>query len=334
MGVRFISFCALAGASACVSPLSGSDVQINFKNAQTAAKGAMAPQPLQPKANTYYLLYAIQSKSDDAGNVTQQFVYEVQRFEIKSLIDLSSPCFIDIEDSRFPGLHVTQFANKVGEQVNIKPDDIAHAPPTATQAEIDSVVDANERISHLGPLQGVVSVVTDVSTAQYGAFATKCVEDGGETDRFPAPTCTGDASNKQRLQLCKAFWAEHPEFYEGSDKVFTLPLNGTFRGVVDGANPVNGGFIGGAEWVVPSVLEDIDSYTVRWQFKDLDGNGTPDYAADTPEGDKKLGHLYMTGVPYRITRGVINVRLANSDDPSIVGEMAVFPAVGDRGTNF
>jgi hypothetical protein len=334
MGVRFVSFCVLAGASACVDPLSGSDVQIDFSNAvQAAARPGATPAPNQPKANTFYRLYAIEDRVDTSDTVIQEYTYAIRDYEIRSIVDQSSPCFIDLEDTRFPGIHVTKYADKVAEQVDIK--DPLHPRADATAAEIDSVVDAQLRISHLGDFESKVFAVVDASNAQYGPSETACVDDSPvDETKFPPPKCTGDKANALRLKLCKEFWAAHPDLYEGSDKVFTLPLNGHFRGIVEGSNPANGGFLGGSEFTVSAVLDKFDSYLVTWQFKDLNGDGTPDFADATPAADKKLGHPYMTGTPIRVARGVINVLLSNADDPSISAEMAIFPDFADRGTHF
>jgi hypothetical protein len=338
MGVRSVSFVALAAASACVQPLSGSDVQIDFGASGTSiwvpARNAATQQANQPAPNTYYRLYAVQERRDASNVVVENYVFPVQDLEIRHLIDLTSPCFIELEDARFPGLHATEFENKVKEVVNIQ--DEFHPRADATQAEIDQVVDADIRMGHLSALQDTVEVVTDTSNAQYGGSAATCLDDDAGVDQtlFPPPKCTGDRANALRLKLCREFWAKNPSFYEGSDKVFTLPLNGEFRGVVEGINPVNNGFLGGSEFVVDTVLSEVNSFVLTWQYKDLNGDGTPDFPASTPEADKKIGHTYLTGRPVRAARGVINVLLSNPADPSISAEMAIFSDISNRGTHF
>ncbi len=331
MGVRFISLCALTAASACVTPFSGSDVQIDFSASTQIAGG---PAANQPPGNTYYSLYAVQKGTDDTGTVVANYLFEVQRFEIKRLIDLGSPCFIDLADARFPGLHVTEFANKVEEQTGIA--DPMNPPSGASPTDITDVLDAQTRVAKLENLQDMVKVVTDSSNVLYGASETSCIEDvpGVDQSKFPPPRCTGDQSNKLRLTLCEAFWKSNPEFYEGSDKVFTLPLAGHFRGMVEGQNPNNGSFIGGSEFFVDTVLTDPSSYLVTWQYKDLDGDGMPDFPVGTPAEDKPFGHTYMVGTPVRAARGVINVPLANRNDPSISAEMAIFSDLANDGTHF
>lgn len=342
MGVRFVSFCALLGASACVTPFSGSDVQIDFTHqvcSQTSCPswvpviGNAAPGPEQPPANTYYILYAVTTKTDDTGNVVANYLFDVQHFEIRNLIDISSPCFIDLEDAPFPGLHVTEFANKVMEQTGIS--DPMNPPASATAGQITDVLDALRRVSFLQPLQGGVQAVVDVSEVNYGPSETRCIEDDASTDtsKFPPPKCTGDRSNANRLALCRAFWKDNPSFYEGSDTVFAVPLNGFVRGFVEGSNPKNGGFIGGTDFSNPTVLE-ADSYFVAYQFKDLDHDGMPDFPTGTPDDDKKDGHLMLTGRPVHAARGVINALLVDPADGSYTAQMAIFPDLADDGTHF
>jgi hypothetical protein len=256
MGVRLIrSFFALGlGLGACVEPFAGSSVQLDFSSdTQSIARAGQTPAPLQPPPDTYFALYATDNVTDDAG-ATNAYVFAIQNFEIKPVIDQASPCFIDLEGTRFPGLHVTQIANKVSEATGI-PDPFS--PPTgATDGDITDVLTARKRVSNLGDLQGVVKAVVTTSNFKYGPVAADCVEDNAAVDKtqFPPARCTGDASNALRLELCTAAWKANPAFYEGSDKVFTLPLSGTYYGTVEGTNPINNGFVGGSSFFVDESL--------------------------------------------------------------------------------
>jgi hypothetical protein len=49
---------------------------------------------------------------------------------------------------------------------------------------------------------------------------------------------------------------------------------------------------------------------------------------------KKVGHVYMTGLPVHDARGVTNVTLVNPTDPTIGAEMAIFPDLANDGTHF
>lgn len=336
MGVRLIrSVCALGLLSgACVEPFAGSSVQLDFApGTQTITSVGRAPQPLQPPADTYFALWATDAVAAADGS-TVDYVFEVQRFEIKPVIDQDSPCFIDLEGTRFPGLHVTQIANKVSEQTGVA--DPFNPPPGASDGDITDVLTARKRLSNLGDLQAVVKIVTSTSNFHYGASATECIEDNAAVDQslFPPPRCTGDQSNALRLKLCKAAWAANPDFYEGSDKVFSLPLNGTYYGTVEGRNPINAGIVGGSAFFADEALAGMERYFITWQYKDLNGDGTADFPDGTPDADKTYGHTYMAGTARRVARGVISVAMQNAVDPSIGAAMTIFPNLAEDGTHF
>jgi hypothetical protein len=327
--------CAALGAGACVTPYSGSDVQIDFSTGtQTAAATTTGQLPNQPAPNTYYILWASDQAIDPNSGVPKEtYLFHVLDFEIVPAIDLASPCLIQMDSERFPGLHVTEFANKMEEQTGIK--DPFNPPAGASQGDITDVLDAQRRVMNLVPIASTVKMITDTSTAHYGASATKCVEDDMTVDQtlFPPPNCTGEQSNANRLKLCHAFWSANPSFFEGSDEVYTAPLNGIWRGIVEGMNPVNGAFLGGSEFVVPDVLNQ-NGYFIAWQYKDLDGDGKPDFPAGTPQADIPNGHLYMIGAPTQAARGVLQVEMTNPNDPSISANMAIYSDLADDGTHF
>ncbi len=80
---------------------------MSFATPAQAPAGA-TPKPNQLPSNSHYRLYSI--KEGDGREST----FEVQRFEVHTIIDLASPCFIDVgEHVRFPGLHVTQYRAKI-----------------------------------------------------------------------------------------------------------------------------------------------------------------------------------------------------------------------------
>ena len=120
----------IGAAAGCVAPFDGSNLQIDFALAvQTAARPGQTPQPQQPPAGTHYELYAADQvfRTDPDGNpvlddhgqpiLDQTFLFEVTRFEIRPVIDRSSPCFIELEDTEFPGLHVTMYEQQVKARV-------------------------------------------------------------------------------------------------------------------------------------------------------------------------------------------------------------------------
>ena len=108
MGSRLaVLSCVLSlGAAACVSPFSGSNVQIDFSSpTQTPAASGATPQPNQPPADTYFSLYAVTLEQDANGIATQADLFEVQRFEIKPLIA-----------HRFPLVEATQAHELLGKE--------------------------------------------------------------------------------------------------------------------------------------------------------------------------------------------------------------------------
>ncbi len=337
-----------------IEPNSGSNLEFDFAEAmQTAADRGTTPQPEQPPADTFFTLYATDFEYyDEDGNgrpdldmngeplVRQAFVFEVQRFEVRKLIDRASPCFIDVEGSRFPGIHVTQVAAKIRVELGVtNPFD-----PLVPYNDAVDVLTADRRMELLPRLENELKAVasTDATVEPgredflYPATApvgpTGCAETNPGLTDLPHPTCFDDASNALRLRLCRQLWVIAGEdFYEGSDKVYTLPLNGNFYGMVEGMNPVNDGFVGGAGIYVDENLVGHDAYTVNWQYKDLNGDGQP----DAPAGmESEIGQPYLFGRSEHITRGVVNATLRNLNSRTIRGELAVFPNLGDDDVHF
>jgi hypothetical protein len=327
---------------ACLEPFSGSNVQFDFAPAvQTAADRGATPQPEQPPADTYYAFYAADYVYRDVEPadgrpdldmngeplVDRAYIFEVQRFEIKTVIDRASPCFIDVEGAPFPGIHITQHAAKMREVKGVmNPFD-----PAVPRNDAIDVLTADRRVELLSQLEDDLKAVTSFSTFQYPA--TAAADNCGVMDQIPHPTCTSNESNAVRLRICKDLWEQAgPDFYEGSDKVFTLPLNGKFYGMVEGMNPINDGFVGGAGVYVDEDLAGFDAFLVNWQFKDLNGDGAP----DVPTGvePSETGYQYLTGRGERITRGLISASLRNLNDVTIRGTLAVFPDLGDDDVTF
>ena len=337
---------AVLAASGCVDPFRGSNIQVAFgAGVPAAAAEGTTPPPGTPPANTFLSFYAVElvfERDDDGTIVTDAMgepvvvdshAFHVNDFEIRPLIDLASPCFIEVENTEFPGLHVTQFANRIRAETGI--DDPLNPPSGADPGAITDVLDADRRMEVLPLLQGGVKAVTSKSNFRYPELADACIEDGGEPARIPPITCTGEESNRVRLELCEQIWRDNPELYEGNDKVFTIPLAGEFFGTVEGFNPINSGFIGGAGMFVDEVLSELDSLLINFQFKDLDGDGEPDYPPETQEREKSdIGFLFMQGVPVKKARGVINVPLSHPTVGTIVGEAVIVPELGGDDVNF
>ena len=160
-----------------------------------------------------------------------------------------------------------------------------------------------------------------------------CAGDAMRTaSKFPPAFCLDDASSDERNALCEAFWDANPDRYEGSDQVFTLPLNGGWIGAVDGSDPRNNQFLGGAGLFVEANLEEIEGLLMNWQYNctddDFATNGTT-CAADYPDGfeatdESVIGFHYMSGTVQLKTRGVINVPMTNRTFGQLSGQAAIW----------
>jgi hypothetical protein len=203
------------------------------------------------------------------------------------------------------------------------------------------VLTADRRVSLLSRLENELKAVTSsdatveagVADFQYpptSAMGT-C---GGTLTEIPHPTCTDEDSNRLRLQLCQQAWAAAgPQFYEGSDKVFTLPLNGNFYGLVEGMNPVNEiGLVGGAGFYVDENLVGPEAYVLNYQYKDFNGDGNPDLPMGVAPSD--TGYPYMFGRAEVLSRGVTSTAMRHHTVREIKAELAVFPKLGDDDVHF
>ena len=320
---------AVAMLCGCVDSFSGANVQLTLREGvQAPAEPGIDPTGGQPPAGTLLSLYSV-----DIG-AERSFAFHVFDFEIRPHIDLESPCFIDRSGDRFPGLHVTQIAAKLREVTGIV-DPLA-PPPGASERDIGDVLDAGARVDLLPQIALSMRSVVSTSTATPPVIDDVCVEDGGSDPALvPPPGCRGDESSARRLELCERFWAANPGYYEGSDKVFSVPLSGQYFGSVDGRNPKNGAPIGGVSIDVDSALDDFDALSINWRYKDLDGDGEPDVPDDAPDAARNpIGVVYLEGRPEPVARGVINVPLANRSFAAITGEAVVIPSLDEDKVSF
>lgn len=349
--VAALGIVAALAAGGCVEAFDGSNVQIDFgMGVQTSARSFATRQVDQPPPNTHYELYAADVKYqldaagqpvvDDQGEpiVVSSIVFEVTEFEISPAIDRSSPCLIDLEDSPHPGLHVTQFAAAVKADTGITDPFVTGQDPD----KVTDVLNAMRRVDNLEMIERELRAVTSYDPARYPP-AEHCPPENAND--MPAPSCNTPAANAQRLRLCKAFWTAHPTFYEGSDKVFTLPLNGRYLGMVGGTNPLNGGSVGGSSMFVDANLVHHDAYFLNWQYDDHDAPPGPDFHVPDPapaSPDHGLpviptstGYLYMSGRPVSITRGVTTVPLRHPLHPSLINaDLAILPNLGHDDVHF
>lgn len=342
---------AALAAGGCVEAFNGSNVQIDFgTGVQTSARSFATRQIDQPPPNTHYELYAAdvtyqlaadgQPAVDDQGEpiVLSSIVFKVTEFEISPAIDRSSPCLIDLEDAAHPGLHVTEFANAVKVDTGISDPFVAGQDPD----QVTDVLNAMRRVDNLEMIERELRAVTSYNPGRYPVAEHCPPEDAND---LPAPSCNSDTANAQRLRLCRKFWTEHPGFYEGSDKVFTLPLNGRYLGMVSGMNPLNGGSVGGSSMFVDENLIHHDAYILNWQYDDHDATPGPDFHVPDPDPNSPdhglpvvaapSGYLYMSGTPRSITRGVTTVPLRHPLHPSLINaDLAILTNLGHDDVHF
>lgn len=299
----------------CVDGFRGSNVQVDLPQAlppQPRIGGAAVATDMP--ANTHYSIYAIQQ------GASADRLFELAQFEIHRIVDVTSPCFIDVgEHVPYPGLHVTSFVQRVAADTGII--DPANPPASATETQKVLMASARERLGVITQALGVdatvVKAVTSASPGGYPAVAASCT---GPADQIPPPSCVDDASNQRRLALCQATWRDNADLFEGTDRVLTLPLNGVTRGFVD--VPANNPFrippIGGAQFVVPQALDNIDAYAI---YSQVDGTTTP-------------GIQVLFGKPTVTTRGVSHVHLVSPTNPAVTAEMAIFADLGQDDVHF
>jgi hypothetical protein len=302
-------------ASGCVKPFQGSNVQFDFSPSMPvqASVGA-TPGPGQLPNNVHFTFYAIDDGTDADGNAVQ-WMFEVMQFEIHPIVDLSSPCYIDVgEHVPVPGLHVSQYATVIEQQTGIT--NPAAPPPSATQAQEIEVATAIQRMTDIGLLGGGTGIkaVTSPSTTSYPPLGADCLDGSG----IPPPLCTDTASNARRLTMCQAAWKADPSHFEGTDRVLTSPLNGVTHGMVDGLNPINDAPVGGAQFFVNTELAGVAAFAVYWQI-----DGMPD-----------PGNLLLYGTPTMATEGVMHVSMTSPSMPGVTAEVAIFANLDSDNSSF
>ena len=261
--------------------------------------------------NSRFTLYGIQQYEG------KESLFALKSFEIKKVIDVTSPCFIDADPrtARFLGVHAAFYSERLAEETGIS--DYRNPPSGASE---DDKVDAatahqrEENIQLLGGPTGLKAIVS-ASPAKYPALAPGC---GGSGDLIPPPMCTDDASNAKRLELCQRAWDADPDLWEGTDRSLTAPLGGTTFGMVLGMNPINFAPTGGAGFYVEQALSTMDAYAIYLRTDDM-----PD-----------PGNLFLYGTTSKPTRGVTKVRMTSVNNPNITADLAVFEDLGDDDVDF
>ena len=323
-----IALFALAG---CIDEFAGSQVQIDFAPAvPVQASPYSAALANELPNNIHFTLYAFDETTNMAGEVVGR-LFALQQFEIHRIVDLESPCFIDVGDHvPIEGLHVSMYAEEIMRKNGIT--DLSMPGNASEEAQID-VATAIQRQRIVAAMAGEMGpkVISSVSAGGYGTVAADC----SDTNGIPPHDCVDDAANQRRLEKCRAEWDRDPAFFEGTDRVLTSPLNGTTFGMVEGVNPVNLAPIGGSAFFIDESLADFDGYAIYWQFDDANNDGMPDYPASVPVSERTaLGQLYLFGRPQSVTRGVIHVSMVNLSSPAITAELAVFSDIDQDTVHF
>ena len=304
-----------AGAAACAQGFDGANVQLDLSPAMPvqASSAATTPGPGELPAASHFTLYAIQTGEGD------QHLFAIGTFEVHRIVDLQSPCFIDVgAHVPHPGLHVSQYATVIGEDVGVP--DVTNPPTTATDADKIAAATAVQRERDVALLAGPsgLHAVTSASAATYPPVAATCADAMANAALIPPPACVAEVSNAQRLALCQAAWTAAADLWEGTDRILTSPLAGTTRGFVDGQNPINLSPVGGAQFFVDTVLTGIDALAI--------------YAE--PDGAAGTGDLVLYGTPTTPTRGVIHVHMTNATTPALFADLAIFSNLGQDDSSF
>jgi hypothetical protein len=323
-----IALFALAG---CIDEFSGSELQIDFSpDTPVQASAYRAALPGELPNNIHFTLYAFDEVAGDGG-MTTGYVFAIQSFEIHRVVDVDSPCFIDVgEHVPIEGLHVSQYANEIMKKYGFT--DVTMPPAGATEQQKVEVATALVRQNNVQLMAGAMGpkAIGSASSGSYPAVAADC----NDTNGIPPPDCVDAAANQRRLEKCQAAWNDDPALFEGTDRVLTSPLNGTTYGMVVGMNPVNLGYIGGSAFFVDESLADFDGYAIYWQYDDANGDGDPDYPAGFPDADKTdLGTLYLYGRAETPTRGVLHVHMT-SPVSAVTAEIAIFPDIDHDTVHF
>jgi hypothetical protein len=266
------------------------------------------PQANQLPTNTRFTIYGIQTTE------TGDALFALNSFEVHSMVDAGSPCFIDKgQTATFPGLHSSMYSAKIAEVTGIT--DYRNPPSTATEEQKIDAATAEQRKRNIESLANGLKAVTSASDIGYPSVAAACP---GSDSQLPPINCIDEQSNANRLKLCEATWKANPDLWEGTDRVLTAPLNGTTYGMVDGVNPINLAPIGGASFNIDEAISGMDAYAIY-------------YRSDT---GLDPGNLLLYGTPTRPTRGVDRVHMTSIVRPTLTAELAIFADLGQDDEHF
>jgi hypothetical protein len=291
------SFAVVAGTSACVDPFGGSKIEL-FLHGGVQVPGNDGAEG-RPPSDTHYEMYVVRETS----------VFKLIEFEIRPAVSRADKCFIEMDGDRFPGLHSTQIASKL----------IAVASAngrTPSDADAADIALAQVRVGNMGAIEGLKVLTSHEAQLTDGTIATLW-------QQVPDPSLIADDANAARLAACHQIFAAHPGYYVGTDKILSLPINGTYYGIVEGMDPRNMALLGGASFSVDASFPEFDALRVNWNFNNPND---PRRAGYSPSN---IGWHYMSGTPFVRTRGVINVTVRHQDFPQISGDIAIYTGLED-----
>jgi hypothetical protein len=288
----------------CVENFNGSKVEM-FLSGGVHVPGDDPPGFGRPPSDTHYELYVLKDMA----------VFKLAEFDIRPVIRRDDPCFIEEPGSRFEGLHSTRIVEKLREA--------ALADGTVDDTEAGDLALASVRVANMPALESTLKVIT---LHEPGLTERALAE---RTAAVAAANLIDDASNAARLSECQAIWREHPGYYVGTDKITTDPLAGTYLGMVEGADPRNNIFVGGAALDTDISFPGFSGMRINWSFNDPEDPRRASYPPST------TGFHYMAGDTVQRVRGVYNLSLANQDfGQSISGEIAVYTELGRDDVHF
>ncbi len=344
--VLFGAALSVALSSGCVDPFSGSALQVAFIGSQTPGEVDPDSQDTfgRPPAGTHYTFVAVEVlPNPDPMMEPLTAASEFLQFEINPVIDIDSPCFLEFEETDYPGLHSTEVVNRLRQdtglleigdefQDDVDPDDAV------------AILTARDRVEDQFELSTRVRIVTSHSPFRPQPAGTLCAGDAGyDPADFPRNNCIDDASNAARLELCTALFNAHPDYYEGNDQVFSLPLSGTYFGAVDGFDPRTNQPYSGAVFTAPTNLANIDALLVNYQFNcTVEDFENPDIGPErcepqTPAGTAPsiVGFHYMAGdVIDNAQRGELRVDMVNNTFTNLRASASIIVDLDDDDVNF
>ena len=299
---------ALVTGSGCVDTFEGSKVEVLFRRGvhvpggQPEMNGDVVYNPGgRPPAGTHYEMHV----AVDSEGVR---VFHMRNFQIAPIVTMEADCFIEGADTIYPvydgeeeprGLHVSQWYDKL---LTLYMED-----GSISDAEAGVLADAQSRLASVGALHETVRAVVQYPLgfgAPEGKYAQFVADKEALEAALPAREATDPAANGQRFELCQAFFDKYPNYYVGNDRTISIPTAGELIGVVDGQDPRNLGFIGGADFTIDDVQVPtyMTALRINWQFDDPNDSRAALYGGRVPRG-----YHYMSGTPEFRTRRVINV---------------------------